>query len=291
VAPPQLQGWVLVAEDNPINQALVRAMLHKLGLQLTLVGDGAQAVQAMRERDFDLVLMDCQMPVMDGYEATALIRAFALPKVRTTPIIAVTANAMAGDREKCLSAGMDDFLAKPFTLTALRQMLVRWLPGAGQAQAGATPVLEAQAAAEGGAAAAQARAQPIKADILASLRELDEHGGPGLARQLFGYFVDNARASDMRIEAALASDDAPALVSLAHGLKSSCASIGAQALANGYRELEKLARANQLPAARAKLPSVRDEQQRVLLCDLDIGATHAFASPAAGRGYLGLFAG
>jgi CheY-like chemotaxis protein len=106
-------------------------MLKKLGLQVTLASDGAQALEQVRAHDFDLVLMDCQMPVMDGYEATAAIR--KLPARRggdRVPIVALTANAMEGDEQKCRDAGMDDFLAKPYTLAALHAVLARWLPQA-----------------------------------------------------------------------------------------------------------------------------------------------------------------
>ena len=116
---------VLVAEDNPINQDLVGAMLGKLGVRFELVEDGAEAVKAFERRAYDLVLMDCQMPHVDGYEATRSIREHEhlMQRPRRTPIVALTANAMPGDREKCLAAGMDDYLTKPFTLGMLTDKL------------------------------------------------------------------------------------------------------------------------------------------------------------------------
>jgi CheY-like chemotaxis protein len=105
---------VLVADDNPVNQKIAEQMLRKRRLQVTLADDGRQAVDAYRARPFDLVLMDVQMPEMNGFEAVAAIRALELSEGRRhTPIVAVTAHAMAGDREKCLQAGMDAYLAKP----------------------------------------------------------------------------------------------------------------------------------------------------------------------------------
>ena len=112
-------------EDNAVNQTVIEAMLRSLGYQVELVGDGAQAVSAVRERRFAAVLMDCRLPVMDGYEATRRIR--DLGAQGRLPIIALTANALQGDREACLQAGMNDYLAKPFKRMELQDVLDRWL--------------------------------------------------------------------------------------------------------------------------------------------------------------------
>ena len=127
-----LRGTVLLVEDNPVNQQVAAAMLDRLGLQTILASHGQAAVELTRERDVDLVLMDCLMPVMDGYDATAAIRRLAGGRGAQLPIIALTANAMQDDRQRCLDAGMDDFLAKPFTLQQLQAQLARWLPHAGE---------------------------------------------------------------------------------------------------------------------------------------------------------------
>ncbi|MFN7952301.1 MAG: response regulator [bacterium] len=164
-----LSGAVLLAEDNPANQDVVVAMLAKLGLGAEIAATGAEALAAVERREFDVVLMDCQMPVMDGYEATRRIRAFegdqtagadsaAQPR-RRVPIVALTAHALRGDREICLAAGMDDYLAKPFTLAQLRGCLARHLrpqAAAPAVRAGRIEVATAAAAptpAAGGAAA------------------------------------------------------------------------------------------------------------------------------------------
>jgi CheY-like chemotaxis protein len=120
-APPR----VLVAEDNVVNQKVAVRMLQRLGFLPEVVSHGLDAVRAARETDYDAILMDCQMPEMDGYQATAEIRR-SRGAGRWIPIIALTANAMEGDREKCLEAGMDDYLAKPFSLKALGDVLDRW---------------------------------------------------------------------------------------------------------------------------------------------------------------------
>ena len=116
---------VLLVEDNPVNQTVIEAMLRSLGYQVCLVGDGAQAVQKVNECQYSAILMDCRLPIMDGYEATRRIR--LLPNQPHTPIIALTANALQGDREACLAAGMDDYLAKPFKRVDLQRILQRWL--------------------------------------------------------------------------------------------------------------------------------------------------------------------
>ena len=126
-APVQVAARVLVAEDNPVNQTVIGAMLERAGATPTMVSNGALAIESLKAGGFDMVLMDCQMPVMNGYEATAKIRASESPG-RRIPIIALTANALAEDRERCIAAGMDDYLAKPLSLAALSEMLQRWMP-------------------------------------------------------------------------------------------------------------------------------------------------------------------
>ncbi|MCP8465835.1 ATP-binding protein [Pseudomonas sp. ZM23] len=119
---------VLLVEDNPVNQTVIEAMLRSLGYRVTLVGDGAQAVRTSERGEFAAILMDCRLPVLNGYEATRQIR--ARPGGGEVPIIALTANALQGDRETCLEAGMNDYLAKPFKRAELQRILQRWVaPG------------------------------------------------------------------------------------------------------------------------------------------------------------------
>jgi CheY-like chemotaxis protein len=119
------RGRALVVEDNAVNQEMARAMLDMLGFEVTTASNGEEGVRAAAERGLSLILMDCQMPVMDGLAAARAIRAAEPAGVRV-PIVALTGNAMPGDREACMAAGMDDYLAKPFSLAALRAMLDKW---------------------------------------------------------------------------------------------------------------------------------------------------------------------
>jgi CheY-like chemotaxis protein len=120
---------VLLAEDNDVNRAIVVAWLTRLGLTTVHARNGLEAVAAVQEGVFDLVLMDCQMPEMDGFAATEAIRRFEADGGRPrTPIVALTANAIEGDRETCLRMGMDDYLPKPFKGAQLAETLLRWLP-------------------------------------------------------------------------------------------------------------------------------------------------------------------
>jgi signal transduction histidine kinase len=123
---------VLVVEDNHVNQLVIANMLKSLGLEVETASNGVIALECMHQRDYDLILMDCQMPEMDGYQATARIRQLQRDDQANIPIIALTANAMAEDRERCLAAGMNDYLSKPVTLKILREKLLLWLPPAAQ---------------------------------------------------------------------------------------------------------------------------------------------------------------
>ncbi len=122
-----LQGRILLVEDNKVNQMVANKMLTAMGLTVDLAENGEKALAALAQTRYDLVLMDCQMPVLDGYEATRAFRSREPQGDKRLPIIAMTANAMAGDRQKCLEAGMDDYLAKPVKKDLLRTLLGQWL--------------------------------------------------------------------------------------------------------------------------------------------------------------------
>lgn len=127
---------ILMAEDNVINQRVGKLILQRAGFEIDLVSDGVEAVEAHRAHPYDLILMDCQMPTMDGFEASRHIRHLGQ---KQPVIVAVTANALVGERERCLSAGMDDYLSKPFQAEQLVAVVRRWLDPKSDPTASSTP--------------------------------------------------------------------------------------------------------------------------------------------------------
>jgi two-component system sensor histidine kinase/response regulator len=255
-----LQRRVLVVEDNPINQEVVNAMLRSLGVQVTLASNGQQAVEQVQNCDFDLVLMDCQMPVMDGFQATAAIRRLPLGRGEHLPIAAVTANALQGDQQNCLDAGMNDFLPKPFKLAELQALLARWLPHAGEV--GNTNAAIESAGARDAAPAPESDAIDLR--VLQTVRELDPVGGMDLVKTILRIFIESAGESVSRVENAILAHDGGQLAAAAHALKSSTANVGAKILSEFYRRLEQLGREGRLADARELLIQVRPEHQRAV---------------------------
>jgi two-component system sensor histidine kinase/response regulator len=192
--------------------------------------NGRLAVDARMHGTYAAVLMDCQMPEMDGYEATAAIRAWE-GGARHTPIIAMTANAMREDRERCLAAGMDDYLAKPVRSRDLAATLTRWIA----ARESVPPDAPADEA-----------ATAIDVRTLASLRELQRDEGPDIVRELAALFVADAREHIAALRDAAAQRDAPTIAREAHALKGSAAILGAQQIVAICEALEGTARAHEL---------------------------------------------
>jgi two-component system, sensor histidine kinase and response regulator len=261
---------VLLVEDHPVNREVALAHLKALGLQVDVAENGIEAVEKVQVGTFDLVLMDCQMPLMDGYEATAHIRRLPDGEGETLPIIALTANAMQDDRNKCLDAGMDDFITKPFTPAQLRQMLARWLPDLGGGDAPAQPAPAGSASGAGPLAPGQvelpaaASAAAINLQVLRTLRSLDTSPGGDLVRKVLQTFLESAPPALAQIESASRSGDAPTMSRLAHALKSSAANAGADGLSALYRRLELLGREARLDEARALLDPIRIEHERAM---------------------------
>jgi PAS domain S-box-containing protein len=221
---------ILLAEDNPVNQKLAMRLLQRLGAQVQVASNGIEALQALRESEFDAVLMDCQMPQMDGYQATRELRA---PEGRVKnpliPVIALTAHALATDRAKCLAAGMNDYLTKPINPKHLQEALTKALPPPHQR-------------AEGGAQA------DALFDESALLTRTD--GDRDFARELLHLFSRSARETLANIRATLQNGDDPeAIRKMAHSLKGSAATASAGAMAAACANLERLVGSSQAPAA------------------------------------------
>lgn len=211
---------VLVVEDNEVNQLVARATVAKLGYTVDVVANGAEAVALTIATQYAAVLMDCHMPVMDGFEATRVIRSRD-GKPGRLPIIAMTAGALDGDRERCIAAGMDDYLAKPVDPAELEAALARWIPQQ------ATEVV---------------RPPSVDPDRLAILRELGPADGRGLLPAAADAFRRDVPARLAALREALRDGSGPALMRAAHVLKGAAANIGATAVAGLCQELDRMGR-------------------------------------------------
>jgi two-component system, sensor histidine kinase and response regulator len=223
-------GQILLAEDNPVNQRVATAMLENLGFEVDVVADGAQAVLAASAGSYRAILMDGQMPVLDGYQATSEIRRLSQGS-RRTPIIAVTGSAMKSDQQRCLAAGMDDYLAKPLNLNALADTLKRWAPdqtGPPTSHGPATPLPVVHV----GLDHLDDPGRPaLDAQVVDRLERLGNAAGEDLMGQLAALFLADADVRVVAIRQALACDDAAAVVWSAHTLSGAAANLGATVLA------------------------------------------------------------
>jgi signal transduction histidine kinase/CheY-like chemotaxis protein/HPt (histidine-containing phosphotransfer) domain-containing protein len=247
-AAPARSLRVLLAEDNLVNQRVGLRLLERLGYRADVAANGVEVLAALERQPYDVVLMDMQMPEMDGVEATRRIRA-TRPRPAPPRIVAMTANAMAGDREACLEAGMDDYIAKPVRLADLRAALDRCV---------AAPAPEP--AALGGGAPAGAN----DADIDTALDALREGADEGFVAHLVAAFGDDAAMRLAAIRDAIAARDAGALTGAAHALKGSSASLGASGLAALCARLEASGRAGALEGTADVAAATEAECRRVL---------------------------
>jgi CheY-like chemotaxis protein/HPt (histidine-containing phosphotransfer) domain-containing protein len=228
----EVRGLILLVEDNKMNQLVGSKVLAKLGFDFEIANDGREAVSAIQARRYDAVLMDCQMPEMDGY--TAEIRRVE-GAGRHTPIIAMTAAAMDGDRETCLAAGMDDYITKPVRLETLAAVLEHWVP-----QQGADAPDHLTVGVEDAT-----MSDPLDQSQIELLRSLDDGGGNVLDEIVNQYLVqtEEERVELIRV---IGDGDALALERAAHALRGACANVGANRLAAICAELESHGRTGEL---------------------------------------------
>jgi CheY-like chemotaxis protein len=223
---------ILLAEDNPVNQKVARGALEKLRCTVDIVNNGAEAVDAWSAGSYDLILMDCQMPVMDGYQATRTIRSREHAGTRI-PILALTADAMSGTAQDCLTAGMDGYLTKPLDRKRLAESIERLLsPAAG--------------------------APPIDWDGFLSVTDGDRE----FAGQLVQLFIDSGDAALGEIRDALAREDWPAVGRAAHSYKGSSANMRAQAASDAAARLEQAVRAGEVEQLARLEEELRREARR-----------------------------
>ncbi|MDP9431812.1 MAG: response regulator [Actinomycetota bacterium] len=250
-------GHVLVVEDNVVNQRVAVGMLERLGYTADVAGNGAAALDMVAAGSYDVLLMDCHMPVLDGFEATQRLRSSGGPATRV-PIIALTASALAEDRRRCLAAGMDDFLPKPISRGALAAALTRVMVGADAAPAAGTAAPQQLP----GASAGRAEQEPVlDAATLAELSDL----GPEFVGLVLGSFLTNAVASGQALVAAAAAGQLAEVQSIAHSLRGSSGTFGGRRLMSVCEQLESAARERDGQGVAALVPVV--ERQTQLLCD------------------------
>ncbi|EDY19308.1 multi-sensor hybrid histidine kinase [Chthoniobacter flavus Ellin428] len=232
---------ILVAEDNAVNQRVALGQLRKLGYRADVAGNGFEALQALSQIAYDIVLMDCHMPEMDGYEATLAIRQREKGTQRAW-IIAMTANAISGDREQCLAAGMDDYVSKPVRTADLADALER----------------------ARNRGSVQAEESAIDSNAIAELETLPAENGENLLLNLIRLFIRNAPQAIGEMDAGLNTADGRAVRLAAHQLKGSCSQFGAHRLEALCAQLERIGQTGSLESADELLSQAEGELQRVI---------------------------
>ena len=244
---------VLLVEDNQVNQKVTALTLRRLGFEVETASNGRLAIEAAERRRFAAILMDCQMPVMSGFEATERIRELSNGDI---PIIAMTAAAMTKDRERCLAAGMNDYLSKPVQKAELEAMLEKWVH--------ASPFTEKGRAEVPGRELHMTEIHPVlDQGVIASLRELGGEDDPGLFIELVNLFLSDTPERLHALSEAMEQRDPTALERAAHALKSSSANLGALELSALFRDIEAAGREKDLSRAAPLVARTRPEFARV----------------------------
>jgi len=238
---PNLRGAsILLVEDHVLNQELASEILSAAGIRVDIACNGQEALAKLEQSRYDGILMDCQMPIMDGYEATRRIRADA--RFAELPIIAMTANTMSGDRDKCLQQGMNDHIAKPIDVEAMLTTLARWLK----------PVNLLPGSKPAGSGRKQPRTRGL--DSASALARLS--GNVTLYRKILARFLESQKDTAKQIRGAFAQNDAPGALRLVHTLKGLAGSIGASELANAAAAFEQTFRQGETPELEAQLHKI-----------------------------------
>jgi two-component system, sensor histidine kinase and response regulator len=252
----------LIVDDSTTNQTVGRLMLENLGCHVDVAANGKEAVEMLDLLPFDAVFMDCEMPEMDGYEATEEIRRRQQASQRRVPIIAITAKAINGDRERCLAAGMDDYISKPVRLQDLKAALDRWVPeGTSQPAIESDPALEigcneTQSASDTGLAA-------LDPEVTEELRSLAQGKNPSLLNEIYQTFLKSAAVYLATLNDAAAKGSAEDFARAAHSLRGASANIGAKAFAEQASAMEAMGHSGSVSAARKPLTQLQAEFERV----------------------------
>jgi signal transduction histidine kinase/CheY-like chemotaxis protein/HPt (histidine-containing phosphotransfer) domain-containing protein len=253
---------ILLAEDNPINQKVAVSILSKMGFDVIVAKDGIQAISLYQEKPFCLILMDSQMPNMDGLEATAAIRLLEQTGDSHIPIIALTANAMAADRDRCLASGMDDFVPKPFIQEVLYNILKKWIKSARPIQSETEPLLPEKDSTN------TETNDPIDFQSLDQLREAMGED----FEELIPVFIESAREILNQLKASFDAGDLPVFSRHAHSLKSSSANLGGFQLSTMAANLEESAKLGNLPESALFIEPLMSEFDRIEAALLDYTA-------------------
>lgn len=247
IQPSSVPLNVLVVDDNVINQKVAVKMLQRLNLQPDVVDDGLQAVHAVKSKQYDLVLMDVQMPVMDGLEATRAIRAFEDGKKHTI-IVAVTANAIQGDRERCLQSGMDDYLPKPIKQQDIELMITKWI----SASSTAIEIMTKNS---------------VPAELIDPVRieQIMEIGDESLLTELFALYLGDINHYPSEILSGLQEGNFRSIYENSHKLKGSSANIGVETIRQACIKMEECARSEDPALVRAHLAVMQELIARISL--------------------------
>jgi CheY-like chemotaxis protein len=238
-------------------------MLEKLGCRVDVVANGLEAVEAVSRIAYDCVFMDCQMPEMDGYEATVALRQHEKQTRRSIPIIAMTANAMQGDREQCLAVGMNDYVSKPVNTDDLSTVLRKWVWSSAPAAAELPPVETAPI--HGPAAAVQADSPALDAEAFATFRELCGDDAPEVLIDIITQFIQDTPGYVEALRNSVNTHDASAVQRVAHTLKSSSANVGAYGMVTLCQTLEQQGKEQTLSDAATMVEQLAQEFCRVQL--------------------------
>ncbi|MDH3509871.1 MAG: response regulator [Gammaproteobacteria bacterium] len=255
------QAHILLVEDNPVNREVATQMLAAMHCQVDQVTNGQDALEIVRKVNFDLVLMDCEMPIMDGYAATEAIREWERDLVdhQRLPILAITAHALHEDRQHCYEAGMDDYLSKPFSMKELRSILAKWLP--------TTKAFDAQEVGENVKPSSNVDQEPdtaIQIEALEMIGLLDPAQGKNLATRVIGVYENSSIELIDRLSDALSDGDVDRVRTAAHALKSSSGNVGAARLVTMCRDIELAARDKELNGLIERLAAIKKEHAQVL---------------------------
>jgi len=257
-----LQGRVLLGEDNAVNQEVALGMLSAMGVEVVVAKNGNEVVEQFSSDSFDIVLMDCQMPILDGFQATQAIRKIeSTENLKPVRIVAVTANALAGDKDICISSGMNDYLSKPFTSEQLYRILSRNLnPG----KAGPAQESDRNAEQAVGATGSQPTLAAIDAGVLDGLSTLPQSENQDLVDRVIAAYLSSSAELMESLYAAMDSGDASSVRASAHALKSSSANVGAIHFADLCKSMETKTREDDLEPALKLRHQIEEEYKRVI---------------------------